>query len=91
MEFQTLFSFVAVKPEAAKEVTDGGIYIPDSAKSTPDYATVVSIGESCKHLFKVGDRVLTVKGAGTPVVINKENCLVLRCDEQHSEILAVIG
>jgi len=90
MVFQPLFNYAAVKLDTAKEVSDGGIIIPDSVKSTPDYATVVAVGEKCPEVIKVGKKVLIVRGAGSPVVIDKENCLVLRCDETHSEILAVI-
>lgn len=91
MQFTPIHNFVAVKPEAVKDKTESGIFIPENARTTPDYAIVVAVGSGCKDLMKVGDRVLTVKGAGTPVVINKEDCLVLRCDENHSEILAVIS
>ena len=62
-KFVPLWNFVAVKPHEAKETTEGGLYIPDSAKSTPDYATVVAVGSGCANLMSEGDTVLVVKGA----------------------------
>ena len=90
MKFQPLFNFVAVKLDAAKEKTEGGIIIPDAVKSSPDTAEVVAVGEGCKDFLKEGDKVLVIKGVGNPVNIEGVDCLVLRCDESHSEILAIL-
>lgn len=90
MQFKPLFNYAAVKLDAVKETTDSGIYIPDTAKTSPDYATIVAVGDKCPEVLQVGKKVLIVRGAGSPVVIDKQDCLVLRCDETHSEILAVL-
>ncbi len=51
---------VLLKPEEAKEKTDAGIYIPESAKEERKEGTVVAVGEKDgkKLPLKEGDKVI---------------------------------
>jgi len=86
---------VLVKPLDEKEVSKGGIIIPDSAKEKPQEAEVVALGtgkrdEDGKLLaftVKVGDKVLISKYGGTEVKVDGDSYLIMREDD----ILGIIG
>jgi chaperonin GroES len=86
---------VLVKPLDEKEVSKGGIIIPDSAKEKPQEAEVVALGtgkrdEDGKILaftVKVGDKVLISKYGGTEVKVEGDSYLIMREDD----ILGIIG
>ncbi len=68
---------VAVREEA-KTKTASGIYLPDTAKEKPAYATVEAVGPDVKGIKK-GDRVIyetykvtEIKVDGTEYLIVKE-------------------
>lgn len=63
--FQPLGDRVLIKPLEAEVKTKGGIYIPDTAKETPDQGEVIALGsgkmpEGKKYDFTVkkGDKVI---------------------------------
>lgn len=75
--------------EKNDEVTQGGLYIPDSAKEKPQLGEVVAVG-SGKLLengtriamdIKKGDKVLFGKYAGTEIKIEGEEVLMMREDD----------
>ena len=80
---------VLVEPLDVKEVSKGGIIIPDTAKEKPAEGKVVStgngrMGEDGKLLpmdVKVGDRVLFSKYGGTEVKIDGVDYLIMRQDD----------
>ena len=68
---------VLVEPIDVKEVTKGGIIIPDAAKEKPMEGKVIAIGkkrdDDGKEIpfdIKVGDKVLLPKYGGTEVKFN---------------------
>ena len=80
-----------VEPEEAK--TASGLYLPESAKETPEYAEVVAVGpggmidgNEVTMEVKVGDRVIASKYAGTEVKLDDEEYSILR----QSDILALV-
>jgi chaperonin GroES len=80
---------VIVRAAAAEEKTAGGIIIPDTAKEKPQKGTVVAVGTGKKDepmTVKVGDTVLYGKYAGTEIMIETEELLIMR----ESDILAVV-
>ena len=93
-KFRPLHDRVVVERIDAEEKTKGGIIIPDSAKEKPSQGEVTAVGpggrdEAGKLIpidLKVGDRVLFGKWAGTEVLINGEDRLILK----ESDILGVI-
>lgn len=84
---------VLVEPIDPKEVTKGGIIIPDSAKEKPIEGKVVAIGKKLdddgKEIafdVKVGDKVLLPKYGGTEVKIDDKTFQLVR----EEDLLGVI-
>ena len=85
---------VVVRPQDAEEKTSGGLIIPDTAKEKPQKGTVISVGPGkvengtkIDMTVKAGDTVLYGKYAGTEVVIDGEDLLIMR----ESDILGVVA
>ena len=80
---------VVVKRLQAEETTAGGIVLPDSAQEKPQQGRVLSVGDGrllddgSRADFQVseGDRVLFSSYAGTEVVIDGEELLIMSEDE----------
>lgn len=90
-----LYDRIVVRRVAAESRTKGGIIIPETAKEKPIEGIVVAVGQGryiqgspdLKPLvIKEGDHVLFSKVAGTEVIINEVEHLILREDE----ILSVV-
>jgi chaperonin GroES len=80
---------VLVRPAAAETKTAGGIIIPDTAKEKPQRGIVVAVGTGKKDepmTVKKGDTVLYGKYAGTEIVIENEDLIIMR----ESDILAIV-
>lgn len=85
---------VVVKRLEAEEVTAGGIVLPDSAREKPQQGRVLSVGDGrllpsgnrARHQVSEGDRVLFDSYAGSEVVIDGEELLIMGEDE----ILAIV-
>ena len=90
MNIKPLADRVLILPTAAKEVTLGGIIIPDTAKEKPLRGTVKAVGNGTKDeemVLKEGDQVLYGKYAGTELELDGEKYLIMR----QNDVLAVIG
>ena len=80
---------VVVKRLQAEEMTAGGIVLPDTAKEKPRQGRVLSVGDGrllddggrAEHQVSEGDRVLFNSYAGTEVVIDGEELLIMSEDE----------
>jgi chaperonin GroES len=80
---------VLVKPLPAEKTTASGLIIPDSAKEKQQKGTVIAIGNGLKDepmTVKVGDTVLFGKYAGTELVVDSAEYLIMR----ESDILAIV-
>jgi chaperonin GroES len=85
---------VVVKRLDSETQTPGGIVLPDTAKEKPRQGRVLSVGDGrllangtrLAHQVQEGDRVLFDRYAGSEVVINGEELLIMSEDE----ILAVV-
>jgi len=84
---------VLVEPVEVKDVTKGGIIIPDSAKEKPMEGKVIAIGkkrdDDGKDIpfdVKAGDKVLLPKYGGTEVKINDKTYQLVR----EEDLLGVI-
>ena len=85
---------VVVRRLEAKEVTAGGIVLPDSAREKPQQGRVLAVGDGAllpdgrraEQQVNEGDRVLFASFIGTEVVINDDDLLIMR----ESDILAVL-
>ena len=79
---------VLVEPIELKEVTKGGIIIPDNAKEKPMEGKVIAVGkkrdDDGKEIafdVKAGDKVLLPKYGGTEVKIGDKTYQLVREDD----------
>src|ERR1700721_2498534 len=92
--FRPLHDRVLVRRIEAEEKTRGGIIIPETAKEKPIEGEILAIGPGARDEMgrivpldvKGGDRVLFGKWAGTDVLIDGEERLILK----ESDILGLI-
>ena len=89
MKIRPLYDRIVVKRVEDKEVMQGGLYIPDSAKEKPQQAMVEAVGsgkllengERAPLDVKAGDRILFGKYSGAEIKIDGNEYLILREDE----------
>ena len=90
MKIRPLYDRLVVKRiENDQEKTQGGLYIPDTAKEKPQEGEVVAVGKG-KRLedgkvvaldVQVGDRILFGKYSGSDIKLDGEEYLIMREDE----------
>jgi chaperonin GroES len=94
MKLVPLADKVVVKRVEAEQTTSGGIVLPDTAQERPQQGRVLSVGDGrllrdgrrAEHQVSEGDRVLFGRYAGTEVVVNGEELLIM----SEEDILSVI-
>ena len=94
IKLQPLGDRLVVQREQSEDRTEGGIYLPDSAKNKPTRGTVISIGDGRllddgsrgAMQVKPGDRVLFTSYAGETIEIGDEEYILMG----ESEVLAVL-
>lgn len=80
---------VIVEPTEVKNVTKGGIIIPDTAKEKPLQGKIIAVGKGKENepmTVKEGDNVLYGKHAGSEITINDKPYLIMK----ESDILAIV-
>ncbi|MFA6078912.1 MAG: co-chaperone GroES [Candidatus Omnitrophota bacterium] len=95
MKIQPLADRIVVKVLEAKEVSRGGIVLPDSAKEKPQEAEVISVGKGrisdegkvITPEVKAGDKILFGKYSGTEISIDGTEYLILK----EEDILAIVN
>jgi chaperonin GroES len=80
--------------EDDEQKSEGGIYLPDTAKEKPQEAEVIALGigkdddgKAVEFTVKKGDKVLISKYGGTEVKIDGAECLILN----EGDILGILG
>jgi chaperonin GroES len=94
MRVEPLGDKVVIKRLEPEEKTAGGIVLPDSARDKPVQGRVLSVGdgrmlpngERVPHQVSEGDRVVFSQWAGTEVIVDNEEVLIMGEDD----ILAVM-
>jgi chaperonin GroES len=94
MSLKPLDDRIVVKRVDSETKSEGGIFLPDSAKEKPQEGKVIAVGagkildsgERSTMTLKVGDKILFGKYSGADVTVNKEEYIVMR----ESEVLAKI-
>lgn len=71
---------VAIRIDAIKEETDSGIVLAPSNQEKQNTGEVVSVGLEVEDI-NVGDRVLFPEYAGTTLVYNEEQLLIINAKE----------
>ena len=77
-----------IEEEEEEEVTEGGIVLPDSAKSDDNYikAEVLAVGTDENIEVEVGDEVILSSFSGTEIEVDKQEMKVIK----NKNILAKI-
>jgi chaperonin GroES len=94
MKVQPLGDRVLVKEIDVKEVSIGGIILPDSAKEKPMEASVIALGSGgvdsdgneIKFHVKEGDTVIISKYGGTEIKVDEVEYKILN----QNDILAIV-
>lgn len=94
MKIEPLRDKVVVKRLDAQETTPGGIVLPDSSRDKSIQGRILSVGDGRRlpdgtqvpHQISEGDRVVFSQFAGTEVVVDDEEVLIMGEDD----ILAVL-
>ena len=94
MSIRPLYDRVVVRRNAEEETTAGGIVLPDSAQEKPQQGRVLSVGDGrllkdgsrAAHQISEGDRVLFSTYAGTEVVVEDQELLIM----SEEDILAIL-
>lgn len=89
LKIQPLADRVLVQADIAEEKTKGGIFIPDTAKESPQRGTVLAVGTGKKDepmIVKVGDAVLYGKYSGTEINVEGVEALFMK----QSDIFGII-
>lgn len=94
MTLRPLGDRIVVKAIEEEERTQGGIYLPDTAKEKPQQGEVIAVGtgrvlengQKVQPEVKVGDRIIFAKYGGTEVKLDGQEYLILR----ESDVLAVV-
>ena len=89
MNIKPLSVRVLILPNPAEEKTEGGLFIPDTAKEKPLAGKVIAVGPGTSEVkmeVKEGDQVLYGKYAGTEVTVDGTDYLIMR----QNDIMAII-
>ncbi len=89
-----LLDRVLVKQDDEPQKTEGGIFLPETAKEAPQWGTVVKVGpgkvldngEKRPMTVKEGDKVIFGKYSGSKVKIGQDELLFMR----EEDIMAVL-
>jgi chaperonin GroES len=80
--------------ELDEQKSEGGIFLPDTAKEKPQEAEVVALGngkndegEIIEFSVSVGDTVLISKYGGTEIKVGGDECVLVN----ESDILGIIS
>jgi chaperonin GroES len=94
MRVEPIGDKIVVKRLDPEEKTAGGIVLPDSAQESPCQGRVLSVGdgrmrsdgERVPHQVSEGDRVIFNRYAGTEVVVDNDQVLIM----SEADIWAVL-
>jgi len=90
MNVRPLGEKILVKRAEARDKTDSGIYLPESAKDQPKEGKVIALGDGILNketgtympfTVKKGDRIIFSSYSGTEVKIGDEEMLILSEDD----------
>ena len=80
--------------ELEEQKSEGGIFLPDTAKEKPQEAEIVALGngknedgEVVEFSVSVGDQVLISKYGGTEVKVGGDECVIVN----ESDILGILS
>jgi chaperonin GroES len=77
MSIRPLHNYIVVEPDEAKEVSKGGILIPEQSLDKPQRGTVLDVGPDVDSVT-CGDYILYAKGVGMEFEENSLNFLLMK-------------
>ncbi len=94
MGLKPLDDRIVVKRVDSEEKSEGGIFLPDTAKEKPQRGKIISVGDGkllddgsrSKIQLKKGDSVLFTSYAGTEIKFDGKEYLIM----SESDIMAII-
>jgi chaperonin GroES len=87
IQIQPLGSRVLVRPLEAEKVTNGGIFIPETAKEKPQTGEVVAVSDDKEEIkVKVGQKVMFPKYNGTEIKIDGVEHIIIEAED----LLAIV-
>lgn len=87
MNIKPLKDRVLVKPKEAEQKTEGGIYLPDTAKDDKvQEGEVIAVGETKESPLKPGQKVLFESFSGTELKTDGKRYLLL----DIKDVLAIV-
>lgn len=95
MQIRPLYDRVLVKRVEEETRTQGGLFLPESAKEKPSEGVVLAVGQGRINdrgevhplVVQEGDRVLFGKYAGNEIKVDGEERLILK----ESEIFGIVA
>lgn len=95
MGLKPLEDRIVVKRYESEEKSEGGIFLPETAKEKPQKGEVVAVGEGkilesgerSTMALKKGDKILFGKYSGTEVTVGDDEYIIMR----ENEVLAKIN
>ena len=93
MSLKPLYDRILVEPIEQEDKTQGGIFIPETAKEKPMEGKVLAIGEGYRLengeisslKVKIGDIVVYGKWAGSEIKVDGKNLFIMK----ESDVLAL--
>lgn len=76
---------VLIKPDKAKEVSDGGILLAPQAQERPRTGKVIETANNCEQIQK-GQKIMFGRYSGTPIEENNEKYILMN----EKDILLII-
>ena len=77
---QPVRNIILTKPFPPDEISEGGIFVPESARQESNKMRVIAVGNGTKErkmIFNPGDIVYRVKDWGTPIDIDGERHYIM--------------
>ena len=87
MNIKPAFNKILISPDPEKEITEGGIIIPDAAKEKPTVGIVIAIGTDDDLTVKVGDKVIFSKIGAREITEGEEHFILVK----ETEIIGIIN
>ena len=90
MKVRPLGDKILIKRADAKQKTDSGIFLPESAKDKPKEGKIMAVGDGLLNketgeympfTVKKGDRVIFTSYAGTEIKIDGDELLIMSEDD----------
>ncbi|MBL4864749.1 MAG: co-chaperone GroES [Pseudomonadales bacterium] len=77
---------VAIVRDTVEEVTNAGIYLPESGRGQLNSGMIVSMGDGCPEFLENGCRVTFSGFGGSEITIGDRKILLLHVDDIHCRV-----